>query len=180
MKNAVIARNYADALYGVAAKLERVEPFAELLDAVAGAVKADPMVHSVLMSPRVTKQAKSELLARALKGVAPEPFIRFLAAVVHRGRQGLLSEISDAYQDLVDLHLDRVHASVLTAHPTDRKLEQEIARRLSEVVGKTVVPHFRTEPSLIGGLIVRVGDRVFDGSLRRRIRALKERMLQGQ
>lgn len=180
MKNSVVARNYAEALYGVAVAAAQVERFGDLLDAVAGAVAADPTVHAVLMNPRVAKKAKSDLLARALREIAPAQFVKFLAAVVHRGRQGLLGEISEAYQELVDQHLDRVHASVVTAHPTDRGLEQTIARRLTEVVGRTVVPHFRTDPSLIGGLVVRVGDRVFDGSLRRRIRMLRERMLLGR
>lgn len=180
MKNPVIARNYAAALLDVARRHDAVERYALLLDLVSGAIASDPTVRAVMMSPRVTKTAKAALLERALKKLAPEPFVRFLAAVVKRGRQRMLADISAAYQDQVDLHLGRVHAGVVTAHEVDAKLEQAIAERLSAAVGKTVLPHFRTDPALLGGVVVRVGDRVLDGSIRRRLQALRHRMLHGK
>ncbi len=179
MKHPVVARNYAEALLAVAEPAGEVGRFGELLDLVAGAIRADATIHAVLMSPRVPKTVKQQLLSRALQDIAPQAFVRFLAAVVQRGRHDLLGDISEAYQDLVDQHLNRVHASVLTAHAVDDALAATIASRLSAAVGKTVVPHFREDRSLIGGVIVRVGDRVFDGSLRRRIRALRQKMMHG-
>ena len=177
MKNAVVARNYAEALLGVAREADAVERFGELIDALAGAVEVTPGVKAVLMSPRVRKDAKQEVLAKALKKLAPEPFIRFLQAVVRRGRQGILSEISAAYQAIADQHFKRVHASVTTAREIDKKLVKQITERLEEAVGKTVLPHFFADPALMGGVIVRVGDRVFDGSIRRRLAVLKRSML---
>ncbi|OGT96316.1 MAG: ATP synthase F1 subunit delta [Gemmatimonadetes bacterium RIFCSPLOWO2_02_FULL_71_11] len=177
MKNPVVARNYAAALVAVAERHDQVEQYGLLLDALAGAVGVEPKIKQVLESPRVHKAAKKRILEQALKGVAPAPLVRFLQAVVQRGRQGMLADISAAYQDLVDRHLGRVHAGVTTARPVDEALRAAITERLTAAIGKTVVPHFRTEASVIGGVIVRVGDRVFDGSLRRRIRLLRHRML---
>ncbi len=177
MKNAVVARNYAEALLGAARAADAVERFGELIDALAGAVEMTPGVKAVLMSPRVHKDAKQAVLAKALQKVAPEPFIRFLQAVVRRGRQGILSEISAAYQTIADQHFERVHASVTTAREIDKKLVKQITDRLQEAVGKTVLPHFHADPALMGGVIVRVGDRVFDGSIRRRLAVLKRSML---
>lgn len=175
----VVARNYAEALVTAAERQggKAVEEYGLLLDAIAGAIAAEPKVHAVLMSPRVTKAAKRDLLARGLKGVAPAPLVKFLAGVVQRGRQGMLKEISAAYQDQVDVKLNRVHAGVTTAHAVDEKLSGAIAARLGEAVGKTVVPHFRTDASLLGGIVVRIGDRVFDGSLKRRLTILRHRLL---
>lgn len=179
MSNFVVARNYAEALAAVAGHEggKALERYGDLLDMVAGSVAAEPAVLAVMMSPRVTKAAKAALLAKALEGVAPPPFVQFLGAVVRRGRQGMLGDISAAYQDLVDLKLNRVHAGVVTAHEVDAKLAKEIAARLAETVGKTVIPHFRTDGRLIGGIVVRIGDRVFDGSLRRRLANLRYRLL---
>lgn len=177
MRNAAVARNYAGALLEVARRAKAVEPFGRLLDAVAGAFSADSTVLAVMMSPRVTKAAKARVLERALEGVAPAPFVRFLTAVVRRDRQGLLPDISTAYQDAMDLHFNRVHASVVTAHAVDAALGKTIAERLTQTVGRTVLPHFRTDPSILGGVLVRVGDRVFDGSIRRRIQTLRHRLL---
>jgi F-type H+-transporting ATPase subunit delta len=177
VKQAVVARNYADALLAVAAKEGAVERCGALLDAVAGAVAASPRAQAVLMSPRVPKAVKLGVLERSLAGVAPAPFLRFLAAVVHRGRQGLLREIAEAYEDAADIHFNRVHASVTTARPVDEALGHAITERLTAVVGKTVMAHFESDPAILGGIVVRVGDQVLDGSVRRRIARLRGRML---
>jgi F-type H+-transporting ATPase subunit delta len=177
VKASLVARNYAEALLATAEKAKAVERFGELLDALAGATDADPTLKAVMMSPRVPKAAKQQLLARALKTVAPDTFVRFLHAVVQRGRQGLLGSMSEAYQELADRHFNRVHASVTTARTPDAALTKIITERLTKAMGMTVVPHFRTEPALLGGVVVRVGDRAFDGSVRRRILLLKQRML---
>ncbi len=177
MKNAVVARNYAAALVAIAERHGAVEQFGLLIDAVAGAMATEPRVQAVLHSPRVTKAAKKRLLDVALKGFAPAVFVRFLDAVVQRGRQGMLPDISEAYQALVDLHLNQVHAGVVTARTADAALEAAITERLTRAVGKTVLSHFRADPALVGGVVVRIGDRVFDGSLRRKLQLLRHKML---
>src|SRR5262249_39122356 len=112
-----------------------------------------------------------------LADVAPGEVVRFLQAVVRRGRQGLLGEISTEYQTLVDVKLNRVHAGVTVAKPVDDKLQQEIITRLQRALSKDVRAHFRTDPGILGGLVVRVGDRVYDGSVRRRLNELRRRLL---
>lgn len=179
MKNEVVARNYAEALLAVARKDNAVERYGALLDAVGGVMDSDPVMKGVMMSPRVPKRAKQEVVAKGLRTIAPPSFVRFLQSVIQRGRQGLFSAMSEAYQTLADRHFNRVHASVVTAREPDAALQKLISERLTKVAGKTVLPHFRADPSLIGGVIVRVGDRVFDGSIRRRIQTLRSRMLTG-
>ncbi len=175
----VVARNYAEALAEVAGKggAGTLERFGAVLDAVAGAIESSDKLKAVLFSPRITKTAKRDVVVKALHGEAPAVFVRWLSAVVARDRQVLLPAISAAYRELVDVRLNRVHAGVVTAHEVDAALGKVIAERLEAAVGKTVVPHYRTDPALIGGIVVRIGDRVFDGSLRRRLRLLRHRML---
>jgi F-type H+-transporting ATPase subunit delta len=180
VKSSVVARNYAEALLEVAAKANAVERFGELLDAVAGAIATDPTLSAVMMSPRVRKTAKQDLLARGLKGLAPAGFIPFLGAVIVRGRQGLLPQMSEAYQLLADQHFNRVHASVITAREADAALRTAVTERLTKAIGKTVLAYFRSDAAIIGGVIVRLGDRVLDGSIRRRIQSLRSQMLRGK
>ncbi|HYK81731.1 MAG TPA: ATP synthase F1 subunit delta [Gemmatimonadales bacterium] len=182
MKAATVARNYAEALllaaeaHGAAA----IERYGHLMEAVAGAVHADERIAVALESPRVAKATKADLLARALGDVAPAEFVRFLQAVVRRGRQGLLGEIAQAYHELVDLKLNRVHAGVTLAQPPDAGLEEQIVTRLIRAIGKDVRAHFRADPSILGGVVVRVGDRIFDGSIRHKLALLRRRMLSGE
>ena len=175
MRHATIARNYAQALFAAAAAKGEVERFGELMDAVAGAVQSDPKIAIVLDSPRVAKTVKADLLERALGSTTPKEFVRFLQAVVRRGRQGLLTEFSQAYQELVDRQLNRVHAGVVVARETDEQLQQQVTEHLTKVRA-----HFRTDPKILGGVVVRVGDRIYDGSVRRRLAVLKRRMLTGE
>ena len=174
MKSVTVARNYAEALFAAGAK------FGEVLDAVAGAIQADPRIAAVLESPRVSKAAKSQILERALKGEAPREFVRFLQAVVRRGRQGLLSEIAQAYQVLLDQKLNRVHAGVTLANEPDARTQNQVVERLAKALGREVRAYFRADPKILGGVVVRVGDRIFDGSVRRRLTALQRRMLTGE
>ena len=177
MRAGTVARNYAEALRDLAVTQGAVVEYGVLLDAVAGAVSTEPRIEAALASPRVTKQRKKELLREALAGHAPRPFVGFLDAVVQRGRQGLLGEMAREYEELVDQHLGRVHAGVTTAHELDPETARAITASLSRLAGREVLPHFRTDASLLGGLIVRMGDRVLDGSLRRRLDQLRFSML---
>ena len=177
MREPTIARNYAEALFESGERSKQAERYADLIEAVAGAIAADDRVRTVLESPRVTKAQKREILSKSLSGHAPETFVRFLGAVVKRGRQGIFAAIAQEYLALVDIKMNRVHAGVTVARKPDEALQKDIASRLSRIVGKTVVPHFREDPGILGGVIVRMGDRVMDGSLRRKMQVLRRKML---
>jgi F-type H+-transporting ATPase subunit delta len=174
VKSVTIARNYAEALFAAGDK------FGEVLDAVAGAIQADERIAVTLDSPRVSKAAKAKILERALQGEAPPEFVRFLQAVVRRGRQGLLAEIAQQYQVLLDEKLNRVHAGVTLADEPDARTQQQVIERLTKALGREVRAYFRSDPRILGGVVVRVGDRIFDGSVRRRLTALQRRMLTGE
>jgi F-type H+-transporting ATPase subunit delta len=179
VKASTIARNYAEALFAAGEAQDDTERFGALMDAVAGAVAADERIAIALESPRVAKRVKAQLLADALEGVAAPEFIRFLQAVVKRGRQGLWGDIAREYQGLVDIKLNRVHAGVTLAEEPDARLRKQVTDRLAATLRKDVRTHFRADPRILGGVIVRVGDRIYDGSLRRKLAVLKRRMLTG-
>ena len=174
MRNLTVARNYAEALFALG------DSYGPLLDAVAGAVQADERIHTALESPRVSKAAKGQILEKALKGEAPKEFVRFLQAVVRRGRQALLAEIAQEYLVLLDVKLNRVHAGVTLANDADARTQKQIVERLTKALGREVRAYFRNDPRILGGVVVRVGDRIFDGSVRRRLTALQRRMLTGE
>jgi F-type H+-transporting ATPase subunit delta len=171
-----VARNYAEVLFQLGEKSGNAERYADFLDAVASAVEQTPKVQAVLMSPRVPKSEKARILGDALRNV-PREFVLFLQALVKRGRQQLLREIATQYLALLDLKLDRVRAGVTLARQPDEKLKRSIQEALSRQLGKQVIPSFSTEPEILGGAIVRVGERVLDGSVRRRMTKLRRQLL---
>jgi F-type H+-transporting ATPase subunit delta len=176
LRAATIAKNYAEALFELGERHGHAERYAGLLEALAAAVQASPRVEAVLMSPKVTKARKAELLAAALPG-APREFVLFLQAVVKRGRQLLLGEMAQAYAGLLDVKFNRVRAGITLARQPNPELQAEITAALSRALGKELVAGFAVEPEILGGAIVRVGDRMLDGSVRRRLKQLRRQLL---
>lgn len=171
----MIARNYAEALFALGEAEGESERFGELLGALAAAVASAPNVQAVLMSPRVPKAAKAQLLADALPG-APKTFVLFLQAVVKRNRQGILDELAEVYGGLVDAKLNRVRVGVTLARKADAALQTQIAAALTEALGKEAIVGYAADPALLGGAVVRVGDRVHDGSLRKKLIMLRRQL----
>lgn len=176
MRSITIARNYAEALFSLGEKSGNTEAYAGLIEALAAAVEASPKVEAVLMSPKITRAAKADLLARAVTG-APKDFVLYIQAVVKRGRQLLLGEIAQQYAGLLDIKFNRVRAGITLAREPDSALKQQIIAALSQAVGKEIVAGFSVEPEILGGTIIRVGDRRLDGSLRQKLTRLRRQLL---
>jgi len=178
MTGSGVALNYAEALFELAQKSGRLEEYGRLIEATGLALAASPQAQAVLVSPKVSKALKIEIVSHAIEKVgAPREFVLYVRAVVKRGRQLLFSEIADAYAGLVDKKLNRTRAAVTVARPADAALQQAIAASLGRTLGKDVIATFVVDPDLLGGAIVRVGDRIYDGSVRRKLVRLKRQLL---
>ncbi len=177
MREPTIARNYAETLLELAQRAGDLRGWGDMLDQIADAMESDRRLRVFLESPRVSAQRKNEVMQKAYGAQLPRNFLRFLQALVTHRRQMLIPIIAHAYHDLVDQVEGRVHASVTVARPADDADHQLIVSQLSRVLGKEVVPHFHVNPGILGGVIVRVGDTVLDGSVRRRLATLRTRML---
>ncbi len=176
MRAETVARNYAEVLFELGEKSGNTDRYADLIDAVAGAVENTPRLQTVLMSPRVSKTEKARLFSAALPNV-PREFVLFIQALVRRGRQVLLRQIASEYLALLDQKLDRVRAGVTLARNPDEKLKRTIQDALTKQLGKQVIAAFLVEPEILGGAIVRVGQMVLDGSVRRRMTKLRRQLL---
>jgi len=170
-----VARNYAETLFELGEQTGKAELYGELIDAVAGVVETTPAIRDMLMSPRVPKGEKSRLLGAGLKE-APKPFVLFLQAVVRRGRGPLLRLIANEYAVLLDVKFNRLRAGVTLARTPDEALRRSIEAGLTKAFGKQVIASFSTDPQLLGGAVVRVGERVYDGSVRRRLTRLRRQL----
>ena len=176
MSNQTVARNYAEVLFDIAGRSGQPDRYADLIDAVAAAMDTTPRVQAVLMSPRIPKSEKARFLAAALKDT-PRDFVLWIQALVKRGRQGILRQVASEYLALVDEKMNRVRASVTLARQPDEKLRRTIEENLGRQLDKQVIATYLVEPDIVGGAIIRVGDRVLDGSVRRRMTKLRRQLL---
>lgn len=179
MRDTTIARNYAEALLALARKADDLEGWGTLIQAFAEVATHDDKLRHFLEAPQISATQKNEVLGRAFADNMPRLMLRFIQKLVENRRQMLISAIAVEYANLVDAEEGRVHARVTVAREaTDAEL-RAIERELSRAFGKTVVPHVTTNPAIIGGVVVRIGDTVLDGSVRRRLSALRQRIITG-
>ena len=177
MRETTIARNYAETLLELARRAGDLAAWGQAVDDVADAMQTDRTLKLFLESPRVSAAQKNEILGRAFQGQLPHVFVRFLQALVNHRRQMLLPQIAREFHDLVDQVEGRLHANVTVTAEPDATERRAISQELSRAYGKEVVPHFLVNPAILGGVVVRVGDTVLDGSVRRRLATLRTRML---
>ena len=180
MRDATIARNYAETLLVLARKAEDLRGWGKMLSDVAAAMNENPTLRLFLESPKVSAEQKSAVIGKAFTDRMPRLMLRFIQSVVMHRRQMLIPAIAEEYLNLVDEAEGRIHARVTVARETDDAGRDAIAKQLSRMFGKDVVPHLNVDPSIMGGVVVHVGDTVLDGSVRKRLASLKRRMLTGK
>lgn len=176
MREATIARNYADVLLSLARKGEDPHGWGRMARELAESIEQDGRLRYFLQSPRVSAAQKNEVLGKAFQDRFPRMLVRYLQTLVTKGRQMLLPQIVEEYHNLLDEAEGRVHARVTVARPTSPADETAIAQQLTRALGKQVVPHVVVNPAILGGVVVKVGDTVMDGSVRRRLAMLRARM----
>ena len=176
MRNQTIARNYAEALLSLAQKANDLDGWGAMVGGLSDAVQRDARLTNFLAAPQVSAVDKKRVIEKAFMDSVPRPLVRFLQKLIDNRRQMLLPDIATEYANLVDETSGRVHAQVTVARETTGTDRERIAAQLSEALGKTVVPHVIVNPDILGGIIVKVGDRVMDGSVRKRISLLRSRL----
>jgi F-type H+-transporting ATPase subunit delta len=171
-----VARNYAETLLTLARKANDTAGWGTMIRQVADAIMADTTLSQFLESPRIAGEQKAAVLGKALGDRVPQLFLRFLQQLVKNRRQALLPQIASEYETLLDASQGIVHAKVTLAKPATEAEVGSIGAQLSKVVGKQVVPHVSIDPNILGGVVVRMGDTVMDGSVRRKLSILRRRM----
>ncbi|MDB4908775.1 MAG: synthase subunit delta [Gemmatimonadetes bacterium] len=177
MRDATIARNYAEALLELARQAKDLPGWGNMMNEVAAAVENDAKLRLFLESPRVDAAKKNEVLRKAYGDRVPLTFLRFLQTLVRNRRQMLFPAVAQAYADLVDEAEGRMHADVTMSSEPSESERVNVAQQLGRAFGKEVVPHFSVNPEIMGGVVVRVGDTVLDGSVRKRLSTLRSKML---
>lgn len=177
IESTTIGRNYAEALLALGQKTGEDETYGRAFETFVALLGSDPRVRDFLGSPKIDVAAKKDALARALEDHVPRLFLNFLLVVLDKRRQRFVPEIAREYRRLVDERLGRLHVQVTLAHEPDERMERDVGAELGRIFDKRVIPHVNVDTKILGGIIVRSGDRVLDGSLRRRLLSLRHQLL---
>jgi len=170
------ARALADAVMAPGSGLEPQAAVASLAD-FAAALGSSGELRTVLTSPAVAVSRKRAVVSKLCDAMGAHKLIRnFLFVAVDHGRIATVSEIVTAFEAAVDERLGRVRAEVASAAPLNPKGEESLRMELARMTGKQVRCEFQVKPELIGGVNVRIGSTIYDGSVRGQLDALAAKL----
>lgn len=163
---------YAKALLGaVGPNVDAI--VAELESLVKECLNANPRLEQALASPRISQEQKEGMLDRIFSGKIDNNLLNFLKVLCRRGRIGSLRAIQVTASVLRQEQLGRMRVIVTTAQPLSAEQTAQIAAQLSKTYGKEAVLVERVDESLLGGIVIRIGDRVLDGSVLGKMASLR-------
>ncbi len=179
--DAVVVRHYAEAFIDAAVAENQADTALEDLDAIDTEVlRMHPELGRILGSTQVSAVEKDRILVDVFGTRVSSVVLRFLRVLNRHGRLGLLASLPREARQIWDRRHQRVPVFVRTAVPLDQGQEQTLRERVGSMIGATPIMQITTDPSLIGGLIVRVGDQVCDASVRNRLEKLRQSLIEGK
>ena len=177
-----VARVYAEALVDMAESgavdLGRIYDDLHTVQGIAEwARENDPAFALFFNSPKLEPERKKQVLKELFGDKIDRPVMGLLCVLVDKRREPVFDNIVAEFDRYKDLREGRIHAHVTVARPLDDDQREKLKGKLAASTGKEVALHEATDPRVLGGMIVKIGDRVIDGSLRRRLSRLRRRLM---
>jgi F-type H+-transporting ATPase subunit delta len=177
--NGAALSRYARALIDVAERQSNAERVAEDLDAYAGVLQQHEDLARVLHSPAVPPAKKRDAVRVLAAQLGLTPLVtQLLTALAERDRLVVVPELAPVYRDRLLERRNVVSAEVTTAMPIPSDKIDAIARQLGQVTGKQVRVSSRVDPSIIGGVVARVGSMVYDGSVNNQLARMRQKLVE--
>lgn len=177
MSGSTVGGNYAAAFFELADQNDAVEAFGEALHELAEVIGESEDLQRFLDTPRIRTDEKKRVLRDALGDRVHPLVLNFVLLLLDKGRHRLLSRISRAYRGLEDERLGRVRVEVQVARPMEEEERARVQEHLSAILGKEAIPLTSVRPELLGGIIFRSGDTIFDGSVRRQLQGMRRSLM---
>ena len=161
-----VARRYAKAIFALAKDAKQLQPVADELGRLA-ALASEPTVLEVLRSPMLSLEKRAALTETLVREYSLSPNVaNLMRLLAQHHRLGELVGIRGYYQTLLDVELGRVRITIRSARPLEPKQQEAIMAAFARRTGKEVIPTVAVDATLLGGVQVEVGGKVFDGSVR--------------
>lgn len=168
MSTSVVSERYAEALFDLAKEKDIIEKVREELSLITETIKEQPDFNNLLTHPVVNDEDKKTMLQKIFGGKVSETTLNFISLLIDKSREGYLTEIYEAYNNFVNNLHKRVIAEVYTALDVEAKTLDMLRERLETYLDKKVEIESHVDASILGGVLVKVGDRVIDGTLKTR------------
>lgn len=179
MQQERVARRYARAFFNVSLHTGRVEEMRVALQRLQEVVHQHPRLLDLLHNPLIPREYKDRVLVQALQDKLPDLVVGLARVLVQKRREMYLDAVAAEFIDLYDELLGEVRAEVISARPIDAQQLDAMCLALEQRLQRKVLIHTTIQPELIGGVAVRIGDTVIDGTLQGRLSRLRHDMMLG-
>jgi F-type H+-transporting ATPase subunit delta len=176
-KELAIARVYAAAMLQLAQGLGEVDVLHHELEDLAARLEADDVLRAIMTTPTVDATKRTAMIERLFRGRYSDLFVDSLEVMNGKGRLGVIAALSEAYRQARDVLLGRVQVFIRSAAPLSDALKQRIAGMVERGTGQSPELLETIDSTLLGGLVVRIGDRKFDTSIARKLAVLRTALL---
>lgn len=183
MTGNIIARRYARALFSLGKKAgsEELKAFGKELDALAGVIKSTPELGKIFRNPIITVDEKKAVIASLLDKAQVSVIVRnFCKLLADKERLSAIPEIQAFYNVLLDADQGIVRGELITAIKLPKAKCDKVKSQLEKQAGQKLFLSFSTDQSILGGVVLKVGDKVLDASLRAQLGILKENIKRGE
>jgi F-type H+-transporting ATPase subunit delta len=177
-RTSTAARRYAEAAFDLATRDGALDAYAEGLD-VAATMLGQGEALEVLRNPARPLKQRTDVVDALIAGRVPVPVLKLVGLLVERGRIDQLGNVAAEYRRMLDAQRGVIQAVARTAMPLTNDETAALERKVATMTGRTVHLRVEVDESLIGGLTVRVGDTLYDASVRGRLERLRERLVAG-
>lgn len=175
MTSSNIAGRYARAFFEIAKQERRYEDYSRELGLFSAVLRENKNLTEFLANPLFTRPEKRAVVEAILqKAGISELTANFLKLLVDKRRIGIISDIESRYRKLMDEALNKVRVAVRTAFPLTGELAAQLQEGLERLTGKQVEMTVDVDASLLGGVVVRIGDTLYDGSIRTQLNKIKD------
>lgn len=173
------ARRYAKALYMIGVEDNSLDAITRDLHAVAETVRSSKELHELLANPVIAQTDRRAVMAEIVSRLGLGATTRNAVMMLTDRRRGaLIPEIAEALAQLSDERQGRLHAEVTSAVALTEAQASRLTASLEKLTGKKISLKRKVDPSLIGGVVTRVGDKLYDGSVRTRLEEIRQQALQ--
>lgn len=180
MMQMTVASRYAEALFAIAKEKNQLEEIEKELKTIDTVLLANPELDKLLNHPHIDKVAKKEMLLSIFAGNLSETTENFLQLLIDKKRQDGFTYIVKAFTSLANEARGLVDATVITAKPvTDKQLET-ISKRFKDLIGKDLRIATEIKEEILGGFLVRIGDRVYDSSIQSQLKRFQVELQETQ
>ena len=179
MLNIQLAKKYARAIFELAVEEDNLIKYGEELAAVKNDLFSNDQAVSFFSNPQIEAKAKKDLLRKCFEGEISDTVMNFLLLLVDKRRIGIFSAIESEFVNLSNEEQGIQIADVTSVSALSRTQQTQLQKKLSTLTGKKIQLRLHEDKKILGGLIVKIGDKRIDGSVAGKIQAMRQELLSG-